>query len=133
MEKITKTFLKKPAKKETKKILLDNGFEEVYTDKFSLPFLTKYKSPWRTEYLIELGTIYIYIANEIVYNPEGKVKSDDWYNRRLELCNYLKIPQIIFNEEFIQMYKKYVEKQIRTLELTNISSTEFEEDNDNTK
>jgi len=135
--KITKTFLKKPEKKEVRKLLEANGFVKVNDDnnEYTLPILEKYGLSWGfgsvTVSLISLGTTYIYIANKIIYDPEGKLRPKKWGEpQRVEICDNLKIPQIIFNEDFIQMYKKYIEKEIRTLEITNLATIEFNEEED---
>lgn len=116
MEKFT--LIKKPPKKEIKKMILEAGFIECsdrYGTYFTLPCLEKYHKA----YLIELRTVYADIGTKFYIDPDA----EDPINR-IGVSEYMKINVTLLTPEFLLDYCKKVRNGIKRKEIEMIIGKE---------
>lgn len=112
------TLIKKPPKKEIKKMILEAGFidsSDGYGTYFTLPCLEKYNDAD----LIELRTIYAEIATKIFIDPDEADPRD-----RIGISEYMKINVTLLTPEFLADYCKKVRNGIKRKEIEMIIGKE---------
>lgn len=105
------TLIKKPPKKEIKKMILEAGFidcSDGYGTFFTLPCLEKYHDT----YLIELRTIYAEIATKVCIDPDEEDPLD-----RISVSDFMKINVTLLTPEFLIDYCKKVRNGIKRKEI----------------
>lgn len=111
------TLIKKPLKKEIKKMILEAGFIEcsdLYGTYFTLPCLEKYHKA----YLIELRTIYADIGTKFYIDPDEDPLD------RIGVSEYMKINVTLLTPEFLVDYCKKVRNGIKRKEIEMIIGKE---------
>lgn len=112
------TLIKKPPKKEIKKMILEAGFidcSDLYGTYFTLPYLEKYNE----SYLIELRTVYANLGTKIYIDPD----EEDPLNR-IGVSEYMKINVTLLTPEFLADYCKKVRNGIKRKEIEMIIGKE---------
>lgn len=115
MEKFT--LIKKPPKKEIKKMILEAGFidcSDDYGSYYTLPCLEKYQA-----YLIKLRTIYADIGTKFYIDPDKEDPLD-----RIGVSEYMKINVTLLTHEFLADYCKKVRNGIKRKEIEMIIGKE---------
>lgn len=116
MEKFT--LIKKPPKKEIKKMILEAGFIEcsnglgIY---FTLPCLEKYNNSC----LIDLRTVYADLGTKFYIDPDKEDPLD-----RIGVSEYMKINVTLLTPEFLLDYCKKVRNGIKRKEIEMIIGKE---------
>ena len=116
MEKFT--LIKKPPKKEIKKMILEAGFIDCSNNcgtYFTLPCLEKYNK----SYLIELRTVYADFGTKFYIDPDKKDSLD-----RIGVSEYMKINVTLLTPEFLADYCKKVRNGIKRKEIEMIIGKE---------
>ena len=116
MEKFT--LIKKPPKKEIKKMILEAGFidcSDGYGTYFTLPCLEKYNK----SYLIELRTVYADLGTKFYIDPDKEDPLD-----RIGVGEYMKINVTLLTPEFLADYCKKVRNGIKRKEIEMIIGKE---------
>lgn len=111
------TLIKKPPKKEIKKMILEAGFIDCsgYGTYFTLPCLEKYND----SYLIELRTVYADLGTKFYIDPD----EEDPLNR-IGVSEYMKINVTLLTPEFLADYCKKVRNEIKRKEIEMIIGKE---------
>lgn len=112
------TLIKKPPKKEIKKMILEAGFidcSDGWGSFYTLPCLEKYHEA----YLIELRTIYADIATKVYIDPDEDDPLD-----RIGVSDYMKINVTLLTPEFLADYCKKVRNGIKRKEIEMIIGKE---------
>lgn len=111
------TLIKKPPKKEIKKMILEAGFIDCSDGcgtYFTLPCLEKYQA-----YLIDLRTIYADIGTKFYIDPEEEDPLD-----KIGVSEYMKINVTLLTPEFLADYCKKVRNGIKRKEIEMIIGKE---------
>ena len=112
------TLIKKPPKKEIKKMILEAGFIEcsnglgIY---FTLPCLEKYNNSC----LIDLRTVYADLGTKFYIDPDKDDPLD-----RIGISEYMKINVTLLTPEFLLDYCKKVRNGIKRKEIEMIIGKE---------
>lgn len=112
------TLIKKPPKKEIKKMILEAGFidcSDRYDTRFTLPCLEKYHDV----YLIELRTVYADIATKVCIDQDEEDPLD-----RISVSDFMKINVTLLTPEFLIDYCKKVRNGIKRKEIEMIIGKE---------
>lgn len=116
MEKFT--LIKKPPKKEIKKMILEAGFIDCSNNcgtYFTLPCLEKYNK----SFLIELRTVYADLGTKFYIDPDKEDPLD-----RIGVSEYMKINVTLLTPEFLADYCKKVRNGIKRKEIEMIIGKE---------
>lgn len=111
-------LIKKPHKKEIKKMILEAGFIDC-SDSFGTYFTLSCLEKYHDAYLIELRTVYADIGTKIFIDPDEADPRD-----RIGVSEYMKINVTLLTSEFLLDYCKKIRNGIKRKEIEMIIGKE---------